>query len=65
MDFDNLVLVFGCFIVTDSMPKTSSFCTVSSSSVNMLDCLIDFHKLEPVSGSLKAADFMWSLFDVL
>ena len=48
MDFDNLVTVFGCSMVTDSMSKMFGFSTFSSSLVIIFDCSIDFNKLEAV-----------------
>ena len=44
MGFDNLIIVFGCSIVTDSLSKMFGFSTVSSFWASIFDCVIEFHK---------------------
>ena len=64
MGLNNLVTVFGCFIVTDSMSKTFYFSTVSSSWVNIFDCVIGFNKLEAVLGYLTVTESLPPFFGV-
>ena len=58
MGFDNLVKVFECSLVTNSMSKMFGFSTVSSSWVNILDSVISVNKLEVVFGWM----FLFSFF---
>ena len=48
MNFDNLVKVLGCSLVTTSTSKMVDFSVVSSSWVITFDCSIGFNKLEAV-----------------
>ena len=60
--FDNLVTVFQCSIVTDSMSKMFGFSTVSTSWVIIFDFILGFKKLEVVLVSLIVTDFISALF---
>ena len=48
MNFDNLVEVLGCSLVTTSTSKMLDFSVVSSSWVIIFDCFIGFNKLQAV-----------------
>ena len=61
MGFDNLVKVFGCSVVSDSISKMFVFSTVPSSWAIIFDSVIGFNKSEAVLGCLTVTDFISSL----
>ena len=61
----DLVTVFACSIITDSISKIIGLSAISNSFVITFDYSIGFNKLEAVLGGLTSTDFMIPLFDVL
>ena len=61
----DLVTVFECSIITDSISKVIGLSAISSSFVITFDYSIGFNKLESVLGGLISTDFMLPLFHVL
>ena len=70
-EFDYLLTVFGCPIVTESMAKIFGFSIISASWEIIFDSIIGFTKLEVVLGCPRAIDFLlpffgfFTVFDVL